>query len=57
MPVTKERSAPCKGALMTKLALMLIQNKEHLTMEGISKIVAIKASARARSCLATRFNE
>ena len=25
-------------------ALMLIQNKEHLTMEGLSKIVAIKAS-------------
>jgi hypothetical protein len=23
---------------------MLIQNKEHLTMEGLSKIVAIKAS-------------
>lgn len=27
-----------------KQALMLIQNKEHLTMEGLSKIVAIKAS-------------
>jgi len=27
-----------------KQVLMLIQNKEHLTMEGLSKIVAIKAS-------------
>ena len=27
-----------------KQALLLIQNKEHLTIEGLQKIVAIKAS-------------
>jgi hypothetical protein len=38
--ITKKRG----DYLLFKLAVNLVLNKEHITMEGLSKIVAIKAS-------------
>jgi len=37
-------SKKCADYLLFKQALMLILNKEHSTLEGLDKIVAIKAS-------------